>query len=354
MTSVRARFLLVTAALIGPARLAAADAVEETRVSIQRFMKAQHLPAVSVAVMRDGDVIWSEAFGYSNLEHQVEATPRTRFRIASISKAVTSAALGLLVESGELDLDAPVQRYVPEYPDKGHPITTRQLAGHLSGIPHYGADDLINRVRYVDVIHALDKFKDRPLLFVPGERFSYSSFGWNLIAAVIERAAAEPFLTFMQLSVFEPAEMTDTIADHYDDIIPNRTAFYGVQDGVVRNAPAVDNSDLWAGGGLLSTPEDLVRFGTAMLNGTLVEEETLELLFRPLKTSAKEDTGYGLGWSSIRVGRHDAVGHSGSHVGATSQLILLPDEFLVIALMTNANCRGLSNLAQQAAQRFLR
>lgn len=329
-------------------------AVSESRVSIEQLMQAENLPAVSVAIMDDGKMVWTEAFGFADLEHGIAATPNTKFRIASISKAVTSVALGLLVESGRLNLDVPVRTYVPEYPDKGHPITTRQLAGHLSGIPHYNWDDVLNRVRYRDVIHALDKFQDRPLLFVPGERFSYSSFGWNLIGAVVARTSETAFLSYMQDHVFEPAGMEHTIADHYDQIIPERTAFYVVEDGTVINAPAVDNSDLWAAGGFLSTPEDLVMFGTALLEGTLVSEDTRELLFRPQTTSKGLDTGYGLGWRSRQLDGHRFVGHGGSHIGATSQLLIFPDQSLVIALATNANSEGFANLATEIARRFLR
>ncbi len=327
--------------------------IAQWRAATEQLVARERLPGLSVAVMQDGSLLWSEGFGFANLEHQVPTTPQTKFRVGSVSKALTSAAIGALVESGQLDLDESIRTYVPEYPDKGFPITTRQLAGHLSGIPHYQGEDIVNQVRYRDVIHALDKFKDRPLLFEPGTDYAYSSFGWNLIAAVVQRAAEEPFLRFMQESVFEPASMDHTIADHYDLIIPHRTAFYGISNGVARNAPAVDNSDVWAGGGFLSTSEDLVRFGHAMLSGMVVDEETLNLLFTSQKTSSGKETGYGLGWQEEQIRGHAVVGHGGSHVGATADLLLVPDQFLIVAALTNAGSSGMSELTREIVTQLL-
>jgi CubicO group peptidase (beta-lactamase class C family) len=299
-------------------------------------------------------LVWTAGFGFADLESRVRATPQTRFRVGSISKALTSAALGRLLEEGRLDLDAPVRELVPEYPDQGHPITSRQLAAHLSGIPHYEERDLINRVHYGDVIHALDKFKDRPLLSVPGERCYYSSFGWNLLAAVIQRAAGMDFLEYMQREVFEPVGMTHTEADRSDVRIPQRSCFYEIEpDGGVVDAPAVDNSDLWAAGGFLSTAEDLVRFGDAILQGSLLMPATVDVLWEIRKTASGEETGYGLGWRWSPLKGHRQVGHDGSHVGCTGRLTIFPDDDLVLAILTNANSRELSATLERIALRML-
>lgn len=324
------------------------------RDEIVDLLEREPLPAVSVAVMHRSALVWTAAFGDADRESRLRATPQTRLRVASISKPLTSAALGRLVERGQLDLDAPVRELVPEYPDQGHPITVRQLAAHLSGIPHYEEQDLVNRVHYRDVIHALDKFKDRPLLSVPGERFSYSSFGWNLLGAVIQRAAGMDFLEYMQREVFEPAGMTDTEADRSEVPIPQRARFYETQpDGTVVDAPAVDNSDLWAAGGFLSTAEDLVRFGDAMLAGSLLLPATVDVLWETQQTTSGEDTGYGLGWRWSRLEGHREVGHDGSHIGCTGRLMILPDDDLVLAMLTNANSQKLSATSERIALRIL-
>jgi CubicO group peptidase (beta-lactamase class C family) len=330
------------------------SAVALGRDEIFDLLEREPLPAVSVAVMHHSELVWAAAFGDADRAYRVRAAPWTRFRVASVSKPLTSAALGRLLEQGQLDLDAPVRELVPEYPDQGHPITSRQLAAHLSGIPHYEERDLVNRVHYRDVIHALDKFKDRPLLSAPGERYSYSSFGWNLLAAVIQRTAGTDFLEYMQREVFEPAGMTHTEADRSEVWIPQRTCFYAIEpDGTVVDAPAVDNSDLWAAGGFLSTAEDLVRFGDAMLAGSLLEPATVDVLWEIQKTASEEATGYGLGWRWSPLEGHRQVGHDGSHVGSTSRLMILPDDDLVLAILTNANSRLLSATLERIALRIL-
>src|SRR5690606_22611261 len=153
-------------------------------------------------------------------------------------------------------------------------------------------------------------FKDRPLLFAPGERYHYSSFGFNLLSAVVEGAAGRPFLEYMDEAVFIPLGMEHTEADRYEAIIPHRSGFYEVtDDGALRHAAYTDNSAVWAGGGFLSTPSDLVAFGSGLLNGDLVRPETLELLFSPMQTTDGEATGYGLGWQLEEVGGHRVVIH---------------------------------------------
>lgn len=321
---------------------------------IRDLLGREALPAVSVAVMHHSALVWTAAFGAPARESRMPATPETQFRIGSVSKALTSAALGRLLEQRRLDLDAPVGELVPEYPDHGYPITSRQLAAHLSGIPHYEERDLVNRIHYRDVIHALDKFKDRPLLSVPGERYAYSSFGWNLLAAVIQRAAGMDFLEYMRREVFEPAGMTHTEADRSEVPIPQRVRFYEIEpDGEVVDAPAVDNSDLWAAGGFLSTAEDLVRFGHAMLQGSLLEPATVAVLWEVQKTASGQETSYGLGWRWSSLEGHREVGHDGSHVGCTARLMILPDDDLVLAIVTNANSRELSAASERIAVRIL-
>ena len=327
--------------------------IEHWRTLIRELMQADQLPGVSVAVMLEGQLVWVEGFGYAELEHKVPVIPETRFRIGSISKTLTAAALGHLVEEGKLDLDRPVQVYAPAYPEKRFPLTTRLVAGHLSGIPHYSEEEFLNHTPYESVVHALDKFKDRPLLFQPGERFEYSSFGWNLIAAVLEGAAEEPFLELMERRDFQPLEMCHTIPDQNYPIIPNRARPYGVIGGQVINAPQIDNSDAWASGEFLSTSVDLVLYGQGMLGRKLHSAETIALLWTPMQTTDGAETGYGIGWQVGEIAGRKAIGHSGQHVGATGDFWVVPEASLVIAVLTNANSAGLPELAKKIAGLFL-
>ncbi len=191
--------------------------------------------------------------------------------------------------------------------------------------------------RYATVLEGLEIFQDDTLLFEPGTRYSYSSYAWNLLSAAVEGASGEDFLSYMQRHVFEPLGMTHTVADHTDSIIPHRTEFYNRDDNRrVLNAPFVDNSYKWAGGGFLSTPEDLVRFGMAHLDGSMLKRETVQLLWTSQRTNAGAETGYGIGWSvaTDREGRR-TVAHGGGSIGGTAFLLIFPEERVVVATVGN-------------------
>jgi serine beta-lactamase-like protein LACTB len=298
---------------------------------------APRIPGVQVAVAIDGTLVWSEGFGYADAARRRPVTRATQFRIGSVSKPLTAAALALVYEQGKLDLDAPIQRYVPTFPDKGHPITTRQLAGHLAGIRHYKDREFFLNRHFATVRDGLAIFQDDSLLFPPGTRFSYSSYGWNLVSAVIEGAAGEDFLPYISAHVFRPLGLTHTAPDRADSVIPGRTEFFdGDSGGVYHVAPPVDNSYKWAGGGFVSTAEDLVKFGSALMAPGFLRRETLDLWFTSQRTSAGEETGYGMGWflRTDSAGHHWAF-HGGSAVGGTAVLGLDRDAHVVVALLTN-------------------
>jgi len=331
-----------------------AAAIAKARTLVDREMARTLAPGVSVAVARDGRLVWSEAIGCADVELQVPMTATTRLRIGSVSKPLTSVALGRLVEDGKLDLDAPVQRYVPDFPKKAWPVTTRELAGHLAGIRHYEGREFEIRDHYANVRSSLAIFEKDALLFEPGTRFSYSSYGWNLISAVLEAASGRPFLELMQKTVFEPAGLAHTAPDDPAPIVPGRARFYTRDEkGAIVNAGLVDNSYKWAGGGFLSTAEDLVAFGFALLEGRLLSPDTVRLLWTSQKTSDGKETGYGLGWSVSRdeKGRR-RVSHSGGAQGGTAYLVIYPDERLVAAMIVNSD-ESFTGQTPRLAEMFL-
>jgi CubicO group peptidase (beta-lactamase class C family) len=315
-------------------------------------MRVLGAPGASICVMRGGEIVWSAGFGTADLEQRVPVTTATRFRIGSVSKALTSVAVGRLVEAGQLDLDSPVQRYVPRFPLKRHPITVRQLAGHLAGIRHYETGEFENQRHYADMTEGLAMFAADSLLFEPGTRYSYSSFGYNLLGAVVEGAAGRPFLEYMRMAVLEPAGMVHTAAEHPDSIIPGRARYYTRADstGPIVHARYVDNTYKWASGGFVSTAEDLARFGDRLLRGELLRPGTVELLWTSMRTSDGVATEYGIGWTVERdsVGRR-RVRHSGGSVGGTAHLIIYPDDSVVVAVLVNSDysfIRAISRYAE--------
>ncbi len=320
--------------------------VTQARAMVQRDLAEKAYPGIAVAVAVEGETVWAEGFGYADLEHKAPVWPTTKFRIGSISKPLTAAAVAQLYEQGRLDLDAPVQRYVPSFPEKTFPITTRQLGGHLAGIRHYRGQEYLIRDPYPSVTAALAIFSGDSLLVEPGTQFSYSSYGWNLISAVVEGASGEPFLAYMRAHVFRPLGMHDTVADHVDSLIVQRAGFYRRSgDGTMLNALYVDNSYKWAGGGFLSTVEDLLRFANAHLTDGFLSDEARALLFTEQQTRAGEGVGYGFGWS---VGTDDAgrriVSHGGGSMGGTSLLLVQPEARVVVVGMINLSSADLSVL----------
>jgi CubicO group peptidase (beta-lactamase class C family) len=304
---------------------------------IREIMEDQGVPGASVAVGIGGDIVWSEGFGWASIEHGVPVTTLTKFRIGSVSKTVTASAVGLLIERGQLDLDVPVQVYVPEFPEKRWSVSTRQLGGHTAGVRHYRGQEMLSATSYPTVESGLEIFADDTLLFEPETDYSYSSYGWNLLSAVLEGASGTEFLSFMRDEVFEPLGLRHTVPDHNDSIVAHRTEFYEQgPDGAIINAPHVDNSYKWAGGGFLSTPEDLVRFGQAHMRPGFLKAETLAELQTPQTLRNGESTNYGIGW---RTGTQEdgdtTLGHSGGSVGGTTLLVLVPEHDLVVAGVVN-------------------
>lgn len=334
-----------------------AKAIEQARAMVRELVAEQNIPGFSIAVGLHGQVLWSEGFGFANLEHRVPVTTLTKFRIGSVSKPVTATAMGILMQEGRLDLDAPVQRYVPSFPEKRYQLTVRQVAGHIAGIRHYRGDENFSARRYESVLEGLEIFEDDPLLFEPGTEYSYSSYGWNLISAVVEGASGVPFLHFMNDRVFEPLEMRHTVAGHTDSIIAHRTAFYvrSPDDRGLLNARFVDNSYKWAGGGFLSTPEDLLRFGSAHIEPGILDATTLEVFFTSQTLNDDAITSYGVGWRTrVNDDGERIVSHTGGSVGGTTVLLVNRDRGLVVAAVANiSGARMGLQLATRVGELFL-
>ncbi len=293
---------------------------------------APKAPGVSVTVAMDGGVVWSEQFGVANQETKEPVTTETRFRIGSVSKPLTAAGVGMLVERGLLDLDASIQKYLPDFPEKEGMITPRMLAGHLSGIRNYQGTEAVSNKPYANLRSGLKLFENDPLESAPGTKYQYCSYGWNVLGAVMEGAARQDFLSFIAENVIRPLGLPNTMPDHAVAVDGNRASFYEMgADGKFFVPPKVDLSYAWPSGGYLSTTDDLTRFGIAHLKPGFLKPETLKLLWTPQRTSDGKPTNYGIGWFT----RPGSVYHGGDSVGGTCALLLLPKFRLVIAIATN-------------------
>ncbi|MGA2243853.1 MAG: serine hydrolase domain-containing protein [Verrucomicrobiota bacterium] len=325
---------------------ALAEAVTRACAIVQAEAAAKS-PGLSVAVAVNGAVIWSQNFGYADLAVKAPVTSSTRFRIGSVSKPFTAAGLALLVERGQIDLDAPVQRYLPDFPEKSGVITIRRLAGHLSGIRNYRGREALGQGSCPSLRSGLKIFENDPLESEPGTKFGYSSYNWNVIGAVMESVTGRDFPGYMEDHVFRPLGMANTRADRAEADDPQRARFYEqTPAGKLLPAPMANYSFVWPAGGFLSTPEDLVRFGSAHLRPGFLKAESLRFLFTSQKTNEGKATGYGVGWLTNPAAWY----HGGDSLGGTAVLTLLPAVCMVVALASNAGQVGLHNaLRRQTA-----
>lgn len=226
----------------------APEKLTQIQAAVSKFMSTTHAPGVSVSVVENGEYLWGAGFGFADLENNVPASEHTLFRLGSISKSLTAVGALELWERGKIDLDAPVQKYCPAFPQKQKAITTREVMGHLGGIRHYkqGPDDLEggNTKHFDNPIQAgLDFFKNDPLVADPGTHFHYSTQGYTLVGCVMEGASGDKYLDFMRQNVLGPAGMEQTQADNRLAIIPFRTRFYQkTESGNVENAEFLDSS----------------------------------------------------------------------------------------------------------------
>jgi CubicO group peptidase (beta-lactamase class C family) len=281
-----------------------------------------------------------------------------RFRIGHASKAITSAAVGLLVEQGRLHLDDEIQTYVPAFPRKQWPVTLRQLMGHVAGVRHYAGEREYTGTAHCErASEGLERFANDPLLFEPGTQYKYSTYGWVLVSAAIEAAAGEPFSSFMRRRIFEPLGMTGTTFDSATATIPDRATPYVRQFGGLESAASIDYSCLAGAGAMLSTPSDLVRFGLAMSSGKLLQPSTVRMLQTPQELPSGEAPGYGLGWTLETISLAGEPTRLASHAsltlhGGSASLLVFPEPGIVVAVTTNRSQLHMRLTALPIAQVF--
>ena len=339
-------------------------AVDKARSLARALLVQENLPGLSVAVAIDGEIVWAEGFGFANVERRAPVTPRTRFRTGSVSKTLTAAAVALLHDRGRIDLDAPVQTYVPSYPQKQWTISTRQLLGDIAGVhrPRGDSNDNLAYGHCTSLDEALKAFAGEPLSFEPGTKYQFSTYGWVLLSAVVEDASGELFSTFMNREVFEPLGMDRTMLEGADDDADTVSFYFpraamrssfGLQDG-----PGADYSCFSGAGAFLSTPSDLVRLGSAMLKPGLLTAETITLFQTPLHLKSGASTEFALGWKVETIPLAGAptrlLRHRATPTGSTVSLALLPDRSLAIAATTNVtHGMAVDPFALQVAEAFV-
>jgi CubicO group peptidase (beta-lactamase class C family) len=342
-----------------------ASAAEQARQVVRASLAEQNLPGFSVAVGIGSEIVWAEGFGWADLENRTPVKPDTRFRIGTASTALTSAAVGLLLEQGRLKLDDEIQTYVPEFPKKQWPVTLRQLMGHTAGVRNDGGDEgPLMETHCKRPVDALQYFADKPLLSEPGTKYRYSSYGWILMSAACRSRGREPFLAFMEKQVFEPLGMSETKADSVAAPAAGRASSYFPRFAAdpkygLDPMREIDYSCYAGSSAFVSTASDLVRFAMAIQAGKLLQPATVKLFQTSQRLPSGEETGYGLGWDLETVelagARTPTVGHDGDSLGGmVASFVTFPNSGIVVAVLSNSSYADTAGVAVKVAQAFAR
>lgn len=313
--------------------IAQADQVDDY---IKSQMQEQHIPGLSVAVVREGRVVFAKGYGLANVELNVPATAETVYHLASLTKQFTAAAIMLLVQDGKLGLDDKISRYLENTPANWQAITVRQLLTHTSGIKDY-----LNEMHATtqggatpaDVVTVLGEL---PLNFTPGSGQFYTNTGYLVLGMIIQKVSGKSYDEFMTERIFKPLGMTQTRCNSPDDIIPNRTAGYVWSDGKLHNSPFIhptlyDNAD----DGLLSSVRDLARWDASLYGDSLFTASSRTQMWAAVKLNDGSTSPNGFGWMLTDVNGHRLIEHSGNRPDSSTFISRFVDDKLTVIVLTN-------------------
>ena len=328
------------------------QAIDQSREMLDQVL--QLYPGTAVAVAVGDDIVWSTAFGFSDVERGRPAGRSTQFRIYEVAMPLTATVMARLAQDGRFDMDAPIQRYLPDVPETRAVVTGRKLAAHLAGAGDFPDDEFLPGP-CPSAREAVRTINGRLFIRPAGLGHTMSRQGYLLLSAAMESATGRRFSDLLNETVAGPAGMSSTMSDDPRRFLPGRSLFYerGFL-GLLRTARTVDTSCLWGGGGLLSTTEDLVRFGAALLRGQILRNDSLDAMFTAQKTRNGLDTGYGLGWfveTDVRGRRY--IWHAGRGIGGRSAIVIVPHARLVTVMLSNIEGERLDEHARRITGFFL-
>ncbi len=308
--------------------------------TIEKVIEELKIPGIAIAISQNGKTLYSKGYGYSVVEENIKANSSTIFRMASVSKLFAAAAIAKLMEEGKIDINLPIEKYLPDYPHAGRGVTTKRLLSHQAGIRHYKNKDFYNGFRNFDTTEdALGIFIDDQLEYEPGSSYKYSSFAFTLIQAVVESVSGKEYLTYLKENIFAPLDMNHSSADRKGVSIENKSQLYRLSKKGKNKKSNYDNpSYKWAGGGMISNVEDLIKFGNAHLGEGFFNESTLDSIFTSAVSmpGTLTPTDVGLAWRiSKDLQGNTMYHHAGNMNGARSFLSIFPKEKITIAIMTN-------------------
>jgi len=298
----------------------------------------------------DGKIVWEGGAGYSNTENKNPFTPVTRIRIASITKPMTAIAILQLFEKNKIGLDNPIQEYLPDFPVKPEgTITVRNLLNHSSGIDDYQSDkERENQTNYSTLVDAVDYFKNRKLISIPGQEFNYTTYGYVVLGLIIEQVSGLRYEDYMRINIWEPTGMTNTGIEYFGKEYANKSElFHKNAKGKIKPAEPTNLSDRIPGGGVYSCVTDMLKFGNAILNNMLISNRTLETMVEDPHLK-KQGNGYGFGWYLYgeNPSHGNVFGHNGTQTGASTFLMLFHQKRACVVVLSNTSgaMQNISNI----------
>lgn len=335
---------------------------KDLKLQVDKIFSTEFLklktPALSISIRKKDSILYNRTLGFADIENNISATSETKFRIGSVSKALTSGGLGVLLEEGKLKLNTSVNDLFSNKYDKLSNLTVQELASHTSGIRNYEICfcfpiwEYYNNNQYATVKESVAIFADDELLFKPSSAFSYSSYNFTLLSLLMEKSSNKNFISFMNEEVFTPLKMTNTTNLETGNI----AVFYQVENEEYKKVFKINNSNKIAGGGFVSTSNDLTKYGSAILNNKLFGKKIKEQLFVPVKLLHGEinKQNYGLGWridETTKIFKDSRkvkiVHHGGVAMGSTAFLLLLPEYNISAAITMNSNTdKGAQKLSE--------
>ncbi|MGH7945479.1 MAG: serine hydrolase domain-containing protein, partial [Opitutaceae bacterium] len=300
----------------------------------------------AVLVARDGTVLFARGYGMANLEHSIPNSPATKFRLGSITKQFTAAAILQLQEKGKLSVQDPVCKYVPNCPAAWAPVTIHHLLTHTSGIPNFTSfpDYLKTMMIASPPEKSLERFRDKPLEFTPGEKFNYSNSGYVLLGFILEKAAGQSYDDYLRANIFAPLRMNESGYDWSNTVLPGRASGYarrGQSD--YANAEYIHMTIPHAAGALYSSVEDFVKWDQALYSDKVLSEASRQAMFTPFKSD------YAYGWAVRAVAGHKMVSHAGGINGFNTSFMRFPDDKLCVVVFSNVEGTRVGTVAQDLA-----
>ena len=338
------RPMLVLAALSLAPLAQAEDLTSKFEQYMDKSVEVDHFSG-SVLVSKDGEVLFTKGYGLANVEHQVPNTPETKFRLGSITKQFTAMAVLILQEQDKFQLDDPIGKFIEDAPEAWEKVTIHHLLCHTSGVPSYTSQpDYMKKMSHAETVKSMiARFKDKPLDFAPGEKFSYSNSGYFLLGALIEKASGMSYEAFLKQAIFEPLGMKDSGYDHPKTVLPHRASGYTRARAGVENAEYLDMAQPYAAGSLYSTVEDLAKWDRALTDERLISKDSYVKMYTPVKND------YAYGWSvTTRSGRKE-IGHGGGINGFATQITRYPEEKVCVVVLCNVLPLNPGKVAQNLA-----